>query len=441
MKPSTTVIHKAFLLIFGCLLTLALLELGMRLTAGLISTYQSYRNRQAVSDDGSYRILCLGESTTFFGSYTYAYPAILEQDLNGRGLGRQFRVFNEGRIGTDSDAILEDLPDHLETYRPHMVITMMGINDGIGPDAGRTAQADGISGLRVVRLLAHIRRHLKERLDAAPGHHHLERGYDLLSDGDAEEAWAEVKKAAQAGAPPAEIEALTGHIYWLADGDFERAIIAYETALGHDPNREWIYEDYFQVLYYGQRYADAAQLMRRMLDRFPKSEDAYRKLAKVYLQMKEYVKLKAVIEKAERLVPDDPVMLRIRAAYHLALEEPGEAERYFDLYAAYERQNINPRTAANYRALRDTVLAAGAKLVAVQYPLREIGPLRAMLDNDPRVIYVANEKNFKEAVLANGYGYLFTDQFAGDFGHLSDAGNRLLVQSVAGAIADHFRGR
>ncbi|MCA9393594.1 MAG: glycosyltransferase [Candidatus Omnitrophica bacterium] len=431
---------KAGLLILGCFLTLVVLEVGMRTSGALITTAQSLQNRLAVRDDSRYRILCVGESTTFFGTYNYAYPHMLEEILNQHPAGSEYRVFNEGQIGTDTDEILEDLSDHLRRYRPHMVIAMMGVNDAFGEDLG-TVPAGGFSHLRVVRLMQLIRRHWQEKFGSYRGDRHVERGYEFLSDGDIEEAWAEVERARRAGAPPAEIEALTGHIHWLAAGDFDRSAAAYDKALSLDPGREWLYEDYFQVLYYGNRYEEAAGVMQRMLARFPKSEDAYRKLGKVYLQLKQYDKLEALLQKADEQVPDDPGMIRIRAAYHLAKGETDRAERLFERYAEYERQHTNPRTADNYRILRDTVLASGAELVAVQYPLRDVDSLKAMLNNDRRVTFVSNEDNFKSAVLEHGYGQLFTDQFAGDFGHLSDRGNRLLAGAVAEAILGHLQRR
>ena len=437
MKKRTSLRQKVWLVVFGCLAAVVLLEVGMRAAGGIISAVQSYQNLPDAHEDGHYRILCLGESTTFFGSYNHAYPALLEKDLNGRQLGHVFRVYNEGHIGTDSDEILEDLRDNLQQYRPHMVIVMMGVNDGIGVDAQRAAQAGNRGGLRVIRLLAHVQRHWAEKF--RPGYRRalIERGYRRLSDGDADTARKIAARARKAGLPLAEVEALTGHIFWLADGDFDQAIAAYEKALSHDDGREWLYEDFFQVLYYGQRYEEAAALMRRMLERFPRSEDGFRNLAKLYLQMKEYVKLKSVLKQAQEQVPGDPVMLRIRAAYHLARGEKQMAEESYRRYADYERQNLNPRTTNNYRRLRDAVAASGARLVAVQYPLRDVGTLQAMLEDDPGVVFVANRDNFKNAVTELGYGHYFTDQFAGDFGHMSEAGNRLLAATIAEAVARH----
>lgn len=436
MTPRTSIAGKFGLLIFSCVITFIVLELAMRLIAGAISFSQSLRNNQFVADNDGIRVLCLGESTTFFGSYKYAYPALLEEKLNSTQSQYNFRIFNEGRIGTNTDAILEDLKDHLAQYRPHYVISMMGVNDEeVSIDEDDTGTPIWMHS-RSIQLIRHIVLHVADLWQRPDADHLLESAYDHLSDGDVELAKDKLERARQSGAPPAKVQAVWGQMHWLHEGNFEESIKAYEQALQHDPDLEWLYEDYFQVLYYGLKYPQAAQLMQRMLERFPQGEGGYRNLGKVYLQMKEYVKLKSVIEKAEQEIPNDPVMLRLRAAYHLALGQTDEAERYFDQYAKYEQKNVNSRTAANYKKLRDVVHHAGATLIASQYPLRDVAQLQAMLDNDGSVVYVSNEENFKTVVLQQGYGAVFTDQFAGDFGHLSDKGNRLLADQIAAVLLE-----
>jgi hypothetical protein len=73
-------------------------------------------------------------------------------------------------------------------------------------------------------------------------------------------------------------------------------------------------------------------------------------------------------------------------------------------------------------------------LIAVQYPLRTIEPLEELLDRDPAVVFVDNERLFRDAVTDKPWNAYFTDAFAGDFGHLNRAGNRLLAENVARAV-------
>jgi len=62
-----------------------------------------------------------------------------------------------------------------------------------------------------------------------------------------------------------------------------------------------------------------------------------------------------------------------------------------------------------------------------------------MAGNDPRIIYVDNERLFKDALQRLDQNDLFEDMFAGDFGHCTPRGNRMLAQSVARAIQGHLK--
>jgi hypothetical protein len=75
-------------------------------------------------------------------------------------------------------------------------------------------------------------------------------------------------------------------------------------------------------------------------------------------------------------------------------------------------------------------------MVSVQYPMRSVAPLKKMLAGFADIIFVDNEAVFKEAVEAQGYARIFTDNFAGDFGHCTQEGNRLLAQNIANTIKE-----
>lgn len=75
---------------------------------------------------GSYRILCLGDSTTAIGgkiSWPSQLAFLLNQDT------KKFTVINRGVILADSQKMLTELKEDLGKYQPHMVILMGGIND------------------------------------------------------------------------------------------------------------------------------------------------------------------------------------------------------------------------------------------------------------------------------------------------------------------------
>lgn len=74
------------------------------------------------------------------------------------------------------------------------------------------------------------------------------------------------------------------------------------------------------------------------------------------------------------------------------------------------------------------------RLVCAQYPMLGIKPVKKIFDGQDGVIFVDNEKTFKDVVKNYGYKAYFKDMFAGEFGHCTDKGNRLLVENIANVI-------
>ena len=105
----------------------------------------------------------------------------------------------------------------------------------------------------------------------------------------------------------------------------------------------------------------------------------------------------------------------------------GKANRLkTDYYAAI--------TVNNYRKLKNILDRKGIKLVCVQYPVRDVEPLKRIFGKNEGVIFVDNEQVFKKAVRKGSNKEYFRDMFAGDFGHCTQKGNELLAQNIADVI-------
>ena len=92
------------------------------------------------------------------------------------------------------------------------------------------------------------------------------------------------------------------------------------------------------------------------------------------------------------------------------------------------------RTRLNYERVAQLLAGRRIEHIAVQYPMRPLESLAEMLEGIPGITMVENRRNFEAAVAEHGYWAVFNDRFAGDFGHMTEAGNALLAQSVARAI-------
>ena len=94
-----------------------------------------------------------------------------------------------------------------------------------------------------------------------------------------------------------------------------------------------------------------------------------------------------------------------------------------------------PATVNNYHALKSILDKRGITYVCVQYPMRNIEPLKKLFQgNDEGIIFVDNEKIFRDLVAKEGYQSYFRDAFGGDFGHCTEKGNRLLAENIAKVI-------
>ena len=124
----SSIFRKTIIVLSGLILSLVLLEAGLRLGGSIQSFIQESEYLQSIKKKGVCRIFCLGECTTS------GYPRLLEQALNQRDVGVRFRVKDNLEIdkligGMKTFFILSRIETYLDEYHPDMVVAMMGIND------------------------------------------------------------------------------------------------------------------------------------------------------------------------------------------------------------------------------------------------------------------------------------------------------------------------
>ncbi|NQY99569.1 MAG: hypothetical protein HRT45_02745 [Bdellovibrionales bacterium] len=106
--------------------------------------------------------------------------------------------------------------------------------------------------------------------------------------------------------------------------------------------------------------------------------------------------------------------------------ETGEAYKNVEMYKTLRR---------NYRSLIRLALRSGSKLILMQYPLRDLNFLKELVSPITQpVVFVPNQENFKAAIREKGEAAVFSDKFAGDFGHCTRLGYRLLAESAFSAL-------
>ncbi|MCR4663336.1 MAG: hypothetical protein K5622_05575, partial [Endomicrobiaceae bacterium] len=119
------------------------------------------------------------------------------------------------------------------------------------------------------------------------------------------------------------------------------------------------------------------------------------------------------------------------------------AEKFFNKAEEYRLQYFSFNTFKTYNAIVDISINNNIKFMAMQYPMRSINSLKKILysnKNYKNITFISNEENFKKYLYNIGsYDDLFTDQFAGDFGHCTELGNQMIAENVKNCIISYYK--
>ena len=454
--------QKAVGLALGALIGVVLLEIGLRAGGLLFLAFQEQRNQLSLHHGDTYRILCIGESTTAMGGKD-SYPSQLERVLNERAKGAKFSVINKGIPGTITDVLVDQLPENLDRYQPHVVVAMMGFNDYYLAEAG-TRSAPFLRSLRIYKLLTMV-------------WHSLHNGVGLPSDRRAETSVEESENVLldRLRANPRDVDALEGlarrkpresaagetmlrevlaaqpddarvhfeaaHLY-LTWRRLDEAKAALQTAIRLAP--EWKNPKHELALLYvsTDQSADAYRLIRGILDAGQGDGNTWASLRNIIdsdLNHGRIEEAKAKLDEAFALLPSSADetranLLGLRGRILRTRGDEAGADAVFREAETIRSGLVRTRTERNYLEAVRILAARGIPLVAVQYPVRPLRPLKEMLGSQRNAVFVDNEPTFREALRRGRYEDYFRDSVGGDFGHTTPRGARLLAENVAETV-------
>ncbi|MFH1800256.1 MAG: tetratricopeptide repeat protein [Candidatus Omnitrophota bacterium] len=528
--------EKILLVFFGLLLVLVILEIGLRVGGFVMLSMQERGNLRSIKQNGEFRIMCLGESTT-----QGQYPPYLEKILNKRNLGVKISVLDKGLTGTNTLAIRLGLEADLDKYQPDIVVTMMGGNDWMTMYYKDIPEFDTwiFRHCRVYRfgrlLLMHVLKKLKKEdiyslnkptqalktsypgpdkpheraAESGPQNDstYVQLGWLYNAQGKLDEAEQAFKKAAELNPQNSLAYEELGHAYRdqakysEAESAFKKAIElnpksnTAHTGLGglykdqgkysesetllkkiteFNPQNDLAYTELGRLYLYQKRYIESEQVLKEAMRLNPENYPAYVVLSWVYRDQEKFTEAEQILNKAVELNPKyDPAYIGLGQVYKTqkrlaeaeqALKKASElnpqsmlaygglatiygemgkeklSKVYADKLNNLSEKCYNPATIDNYRKLKQILDQRKVKLICVQYPMRSIRPLKDIFQQE-NVIFVDNEKIFKDAVKKEGYNAYFRDMFAGDFGHCTAKGNRLLAKNIADIISKEIFGK
>jgi tetratricopeptide (TPR) repeat protein len=364
--------EKIFLIFFGLAICMVILEVGLRLGGWVFISLQQYRNEKVIREGGTYRILCLGESTT--AHRRNCYPSQLQQMLNKSNVGVKFVVINEGVRGITTKDILKRLPDHLNKYRPDMVIAMMGINDRKGflpyEDIALPEPLHVLREFKVYKLVTllwvHCARKLEElqerklflaehsmtvkfkkeeeRLQRAiainPGDNkaYLALGGYYLDSARFLEAEEMFKKAIMADAGDDAAYFKLGKCY-AETGRFKESEELFQKALGINPRN---YEAYRKLgLYYLSegRLQEIEEMLKRVIERAPGDDRAYSLLGWYYIYVGRNQEAEDILKRAIELNPENYKAISTLGLHYIKRGEYPKAQETYDKLVAVRPEN------------------------------------------------------------------------------------------------------
>lgn len=364
-------------------------------------------------------VLAVGESTTALGGAD-SWPAQLEGLLAGACPG--LRVKPWAVAGMDSAEAAAWLPAGLSIHKPQAVIAMLGINDY----EGVTRLVDGETqaffrgdfadekSLQGALFRLQLERPWKDRrfvyLFARPNRESggMEREKALLEQLRVkfpEHPWviAELGTIARAEGK----HALAERLHYLAFG-----------AALDEPHmlHEWL-ADF--------RQEKAFEAARRKALRLVKNQRPADFVAASFYQAKNLrQKHEAVMRK---IVRDGCATRKCLVMLRVALERNGKTQEAAAVAIPPFPEPI-AATRQNLKEIADET--SPAHLFLMQYPLMPAAHLEK-LGLGP---VIPNEENFRAALAARPYEDLFTDRFAGDFGHFKAPAAKLVAESAAASL-------
>ena len=350
----SSIFRKTIIVLSGLILSLVLLEAGLRLGGSIQSFMQETWNLQSIKTKGVYRILCLGECTT------RGYPYLLEQVLNQRDIGVRFSV--KGNLtmdkffgGMNTFFLLSRVGSYLDEYHPDMVVAMIGINDQGVKYHEDSADSDAwlFKHCRVYRFSRILYTHFWRTLPKKDI-------YGLTSRGSGGKAKPEVADTVPKKSKPRSLFLISSRFFW--DEKYHRAENLFNKAVEINPKNDKAYVDLGRVCQDHLKSSQAEDLFKKAIEINPKNDQAYAALGQLYVEQVKFPQAEDLFKKATEMNPknDD-------AYYGFGPMRKRQGD-YFQVEDFFKKAiGLNPKSDQAYAALGQLYRDQGKYLQAEDF--------------------------------------------------------------------------
>lgn len=435
-KSSLYFILKIF---FSLLIFIATLEVGLQ----AVSAFQRLKQRQWTTPSSAtapYIVIALGESTTAetHSQSKKSWASQLQllflpdgtKSINQYTL-RNARIANEAEVGTTTTALLARFEDMLDRHQPKLVISMMGVNDTPSfwlRDYGLIKKENGIDWktLKLLRYALNYRsinqRNAQKTLvtNTIQSHHFgypdLNKMLSTLQKSDL--------NSADFSSQEELIKAFLNHRSDTEKAQFYVYIAQHIRPYWGKPPEQFrnAYYFYKKAFFLDPQVADSLDVSLLLASTLQKND------------------CRAMLDYAdEKNVQLTSVTLG-RAAVCLANESEYLNSLYSKVNHKFEyRPGDKSPTVRNYQRFYEILRQRNICWLAMGYPIRELSEAinTVAAEADPNYFFtLSNKEIFQDALKKSKYEDLFTDRFAGDFGHLTMDGARLIAENAYAKVKE-----
>ena len=414
-------------ILFFTFFTLVTIEAVLNFSGKLINHRQIVKNTEFDSHKYDLKILVLGESTSAHFKKHGSWVSVFEKKINQKKI--HTKVFNVARIATTTTFILKRLPEQISLYRPDIVISMMGVNDNNKfwlKELETSTVLDHLKNLRLVKAAAWVL-----NIKFSYGKFiYTDQMHPLYPDDfNIKEASQIIKLIGSNGLIPhkEKIESLL-----VSFSEEQKA--QYYAALAMEFLPKWGLEK--------NKYDNALALYRETIkysQNFVFAFDIYLLLLKMNGLYDECLQASKIADK-RKFTPNDVILSRFASC-----AENNKNQKYWEQYFhkyGFEFSSLEQyeQTKFNYNKITQLLNKKKIFHIAMQYPLKSLDTLKMYFDkNNKPDLFIGNIENFQNAILKYGTESIFTDMFAGTFGHTSKKGNDLLAEQALKAVLQIYK--
>lgn len=207
----------------------------------------------------------------------------------------------------------------------------------------------------------------------------------------------------------------------------------FKKAISINPNNDFAHAYLGYIYVKDKGFKDAEDELLAAIQINPYNDRACVWLGRLYQMFRMYPSAEMYYLKAIAVSPQSSTGYWNLAALYELMGKPLLAKEYF---RKAEEKYCTPIMRDNYLKIEAILNRHNIRWVCMQYPMRRIQQFKEIFPEDSNIIFVENNKNFREAIEISNVTEFFLDMFAGNFGHCSKQGHRLIAENLAAILRE-----